>query len=415
MHRQHTAEPHGVDDVPGAETAETVETGATGEDGDGATDHADPTETSDAVDTLDGADAADTVDDADAATTRSWWPPRVPTPARGRIVAAVLAVVLLAGAGTLAWWRVTALPEDAAFRYAGQVTTVDQLDQRIDALRALYGVEEPQDPAEADAFRRDVAKSVALSDILDDAAAADQVVVADKQVSDTLDRYIEQQFGTDGRAAFVTALGNVGTSEAAVRDEVRRQLTVSALMTKVVGTITVTDDDVEAAYDERRATLGTPERRSLRNIVVKDQAAAQAALDQLRSGAPIETVAAGASLDASTRDKGGALGDVAKGELEASVGEAAFAVAPGAFYGPVQGEHGWNVGRVDGVTPFVPASLDQVAAGLKQALQVERTLAVWKDWLGARIQDADVEYADAYRPADPDAVPSTLTPTEPAR
>jgi peptidyl-prolyl cis-trans isomerase C len=351
---------------------------------------------------------------SDAPTTPRRRRLRIPAGRRGRIVAAVLVLCVLAGAGTLAWWQITALPADAAFRLDGQVTTVDQLDQRIDALRALYGVEEPQDPAKADGFRRDVAKSVALSDILDKAAADKQVVVADKQVSDTLDRYVEQQFGAGGHDAFVQALGNVGTSESAVRDEIRRQLTVSALMTQVVGTVTVTDDDVKVAYEQRKSTLGTPEKRSLRNIVVKDQQAAQSVLDQLKAGTPIEQLAAADSLDASTKDKGGSIGAVGRTDLEQPVGDAAFGVPVGQPYGPVQGAHGWNVGRVDAITPFVPATFDQVSAGLRQALKVERSLKIWQDWLAQQIRAAGVQYAAAYRPADPDAAPSVDQPSAPA-
>jgi peptidyl-prolyl cis-trans isomerase C len=175
----------------------------------------------------------------------------------------------------------------------------------------------------------------------------------------------------------------------------------------VVGTITISDADLKAAYDQRKGTLGTPEKRTLRNIVVTGQQDAQSVLDQLTAGTPIEQVAATRSLDASTKDAGGSLGEVARADLEQPVGDAAFGIgSAGQFYGPVQGAHGWNVGRVDAITPFVPATYEQVAAGLAQALQVERSLAVWRDWLGQQIQEAGVEYADAYRPADPDAVPS---------
>ncbi|MGH3451302.1 MAG: hypothetical protein ACRDQW_11380 [Haloechinothrix sp.] len=45
--------------------------------------------------------------------------------------------------------------------------------------------------------------------------------------------------------------------------------------------------------------------------------------------------------------------------------------------------------------------------------QAEASLAAWRSWLGKRIADADVRYADAYRPTDPDAPPETA-PTDPA-
>lgn len=338
---------------------------------------------------------------------------RLPTTWAGRAAAATVVVAVAAAAAGAVWWQASALPADAAYRLDGRVVTVEQLDQRVVALQALYGVQAPEDPAAVDGFRRDVAKSVVLSDILDREALERGLVVADKQVTDTRDRYIEEQFGPGGRDAFVRALGNVGTSEELVLDEIRRQMTVGLLMQDVVGTVTVTDEELRAAYAERQDTLGTPERRTLRNIVVETEEQARAALDEIRSGVPFEQVAADRSRDESTRASGGLLGDLARGELEGPVGDAAFAVAPGELYGPVQGQFGWNVGRVDAVTPFVPASFDQVADGLRQALEVERSLAIWQDWIAQQVRDADVVYADEFRPADPDAPPS-FGPAAPA-
>jgi peptidyl-prolyl cis-trans isomerase C len=176
-------------------------------------------------------------------------------------------------------------------------------------------------------------------------------------------------------------------------------------MQAIVGEVTVTDDELRTAYAERQGQLGTPERRTLRNIVAETEQDARAAADEIRSGAPFEQVAAARSRDGSTKDSGGLLGELSRAELEGPVGDAAFAAVPGELYGPVQGQFGWNVGRVDAVTPFVPAGFDQVADGLRQALEVERSIAIWRDWIAQQVSDSDVVYADDYRPADPDAPP----------
>ncbi|WP_214366562.1 peptidyl-prolyl cis-trans isomerase [Pseudonocardia sp. H11422] len=384
-----TDEKHVVDDEPAADGDVTA-------DADKPASPADP-------EPADGEPARE-----QAAAGRSGLLSRITVPAsrHGRIVALVVVAALIAGLGGVAWWQLRGLPEDAAFRYDGRVFTAEELDQRVEALRALYGVTPPSDPAQADGFRRDVAKSVALSEILDRAAADRQIVVADKQVSDTLDRYIEQQFGAGGREPFVRALGNVGTSETAVRDEIRRQLAVGRLMQQVVGRVTVPDDELRAVFEERKDRLGTPERRVLRNIVVANEQDATAALDALRSGTPIEEVAAQRSLDVSTRQTGGLLDPLARADLEQPVGDVAFAAPAGGLYGPAQGQHGWNVGRVESVEPFVPATFEQVADGLRRAVEVERTVAIWRDWLAGQIRDADVEYAADFQPADPDTPPS---------
>lgn len=326
----------------------------------------------------------------------------LPASTAGRLVAAALVACVLAGAtaGVL-WWRSGSLPPDAAFAVAGQVVTVDELDSRVQTLGALYGVEAPSDPAALDGFRRDAAKSVAMSTVLDRAAAELNIVIADKRVRDTLDRYVAQQFGPTGRDAFVQALGVVGTSEPAVLDEVRRQLAVSDLMDQVIGEVTVDDSRLRGAFDERSQELGAPERRTMRFVVVGSAADADSALAELAAGVPFEQVAMQRSLDAATRDTGGLLGEVSYADLEPQVAEATFAAPVGAPLGPVQTELGFYVGRVDAVTPAQPAVFEQTVDQLREILRTEEALARWRTWLADRLAEADVDYADEFRPADP--------------
>lgn len=334
----------------------------------------------------------------------------LPGSRRGKVLlAAALALVLGVGIGGLVWMRVTSLPDDAAFAYGDRIVTIAELDARVDTLRALYGVQPPTDQAQLDTFRRDAAKSVAVSMVLDRAAADRDIVIADKQARDVLDRFVVTQFAGD-RDAFVRTLGNVGTSERAVVEEMQRQLAVGRLMKEVVGEVSIDDERLRTAFEERREQLGTPERRVLRNVVVASEQDARAVLDLLRVGTPVEEVAAQHSLDGSTKQSGGMLGAVARQQLEAAVGEAAFAVPGGQLYGPVQGQHGWNVGRVDQIQPMVPAEFETVREPLRQTLQAEEALERWRRWLGDQITGAEVRYADAYRPVDPNAAPAVGAP-----
>lgn len=334
---------------------------------------------------------------------------RVPASRRGKTaLAAVLVLVIGAAAAVLIWVRLSGLPDGAAFAFDDHVVTRADLDKRGQALEALYGVVAPDEPAKRDAFRRDLAKSVAVSMILDDAAKQRRIVVADKQARDVLDRYVTSQFGDEGRAAFARALGNVGTSERAVLDEIKRQLAVGRLMDQVVGDVSIDEDALRAAFAKRKTELGVPERRAVRNIVVAQRNEAREVLGQLRSGVSFEKVAAARSLDGSTRESGGRLGELSRDELEPAVADAVFGIAPGQLYGPVKGEFGWNVGRVDRVEPPEPARYDDVEKTLKQTLTSEESLRRWREWLAQRIREAGVEYADEFQPADPDA-PPTLT------
>ncbi|MET7995873.1 peptidyl-prolyl cis-trans isomerase [Amycolatopsis sp. NPDC005232] len=340
------------------------------------------------------------------------WPGKVRLPhsRRGRITTLLVLVVLLGGTG-LAWWSARAddLPGDAVFAYGDQIESVTQLQERIQTLTALYGVQPPdqQDAAKSDAFRRDTAKAVAVGMVLDHAARDRGIVIADKAARDVLTRFISQQIGEgpDARSKFVQALGTTGTSEDAVLDEIKRQLAVSQLFDSVTAGSAVGDDEVSDAFAKRKAQLDTPERRQLTNIVVKTKEDADRVLADLNAGTPFETLVAQRSLDGATRDKGGDLGQVTAAQLEDGYAKAAFATPVGGLFGPVQTTHGWNVGRVRQVLPPQPAVFDQVKDQLKQQLTLEKALATWRGWLGSQLTGANVRYADAYRPADPAAPP----------
>nr|WP_145983181.1 hypothetical protein [Pseudonocardia sp. AL041005-10] len=66
---------------------------------------------------------------------------RVRTTWTGRIVAGVLVLTLVAGIGGGVWWRLQQVPDGAALAVGDRVVTVTDLDDRVQTLRALYGVQ----------------------------------------------------------------------------------------------------------------------------------------------------------------------------------------------------------------------------------------------------------------------------------
>lgn len=317
-----------------------------------------------------------------------------------RIVIAV-AVGAVVAAGLFGWrpWA-DDVAEGTAFRVGDEVVTVDELDARNDSLRALYGIQEPLDAEERDGFRRQAAKSMAISIVLDRAVDDEGVEVSDTEVDEAVAAFVKARFGGD-RDQFLDSLGNVDTSEDAVRAEVRRQLELRKLLAEVAGGVAVGDADVRAAFAERRASLGTPERRVVSNIVVGTRAQAQRVRDRLDAGMAIAGLARQVSIDAATRDKGGRLGAVARADLLPEVADVVFRTGAGRAYGPVEGSQGWNVGIVTRVEPARLATFAAVRTRLRSTLQSEAVQSTWSDWLAGRLEDADVRYEPDYRPDDP--------------
>jgi peptidyl-prolyl cis-trans isomerase C len=330
----------------------------------------------------------------------------LPSGRRTTVVALVLSALIALGAvGQLVVERLTALPADAVLRVESTTVTTAQFQQRVDLLSALYGVRPPADAAGHDRFQRDAAQAVAASVLIDEQAAQRHVVVPDTAVQNAVGQLVASF--PQGQTGFQAALANLRISQQSVTDEIRRQLTASALEAQVTATTPpVTDADVNQAYATRPDLSTVPEQRHLRNIVLNDQPKAQQVADQARQGADFGALATQNSVDGATSGNAGDLGTLTKDQLEGPVGDAAFAAPAGGVYGPVTSQGHWDVGQVVEVKPAQHLPLDQIRDQVRTRLDADRHQQAWQAWIGDQFAHADVTYADAYQPANPGVLPA---------
>ncbi|MCW2752166.1 MAG: Peptidylprolyl isomerase [Aeromicrobium sp.] len=334
--------------------------------------------------------------------------PRLPQSLSTRIGAVILAVVVAASIAIVGVRHFTGLPGNAALEFDGTVVTRTELTDRAHLLGALYGVEKPKGKAAQATFNRDVAKAVAVSMILDKAARAHDIVISDKSSRDTLAAMVKAQMGDDPETAFTSLLGEFGVSENDVLGELKRQQSIARLFRVVTkdAVAKATPSAVRAYFDQDPSRFAVPEQRTLSNIVVASRKDATVLLTRAHQGTSFASLARSSSLDDATRDKDGALGTVTASQLDPTFARAAFTTADGDLFGPVKSQFGWNVGIVRKVVPGRAASFASVADQVTDALRSKLGLVAWRAWLAREIKDAHVRYADAYRPAHPDAAPS---------
>lgn len=336
--------------------------------------------------------------------TRLTWPLELAV----RLTAAAMVPVVTVGLLLVIVPRLTGLPDGVALRVGHTDLTEPQLKSRIEAISALYGLGPPAvEPARSE-FTRELARTVAMTVVVDQAADERGVVISDKTAQESADQLIAQRFGPDGRGQFATLLGQVGASMQNVLDEIKRQQRFAQLYQQVTAEIPdATPEDARVEYDRRRAEMVMPEKRQLANIVVDTQKEADTVVQRARAGTPFAALAREMSTDPTTRDAGGDLGAVARQDLEDDYAKVAFTTPIGQVFGPVRSEVGWNVGQVVAVAqPEVPLSFEQMQGPLRNTLRANRKAAVWKEWLTGRFRDAHPAYAPAYEPPRPDEVPS---------
>ena len=126
----------------------------------------------------------------------------------------------------------------------------------------------------------------------------------------------------------------------------------------------VSEDAVRQAYDERSPSLGTPERRSVDQILFEDETAARAAFDRLQQGAAFEDIS----------DSGFDLGPITRDDLLVETVDAVFSAPAGGVTEPVQSNLGWHLFRVRSIEPGETVAFDDVKETLRQELAREAAI-----------------------------------------
>jgi foldase protein PrsA len=151
---------------------------------------------------------------------------------------------------------------------------------------------------------------------------------------------------------------------------------------------TVTPADISAYYQAHKASFGTPEERSMRVVLAKNNSQANAALKALRGGQSWKVVAKKYSTDPTTKNTGGLLKNVSAGQQDAALSKAAFAAPKGKLMGPVKGQFGVYVFEVTQIKPASQRTLSQSKKQIKttltsqkqQTAQTAITNELTKDW-----------------------------------
>jgi peptidyl-prolyl cis-trans isomerase D len=131
--------------------------------------------------------------------------------------------------------------------------------------------------------------------------------------------------------------------------------------------VALDENEVIALYEERAPALSSPERRTLEQILLPDEAGAKAAKARLDGGEDFLAVAASLGQGGSA-----ALGAMTRGDLFApELAEAAFGAAQGAVTAPVQSPLGWHLFRVVAIEPAHEVGLEEARPAIEAELRLQ--------------------------------------------
>jgi foldase protein PrsA len=202
--------------------------------------------------------------------------------------------------------------------------------------------------------------------------AKDQgVKVTDKEVKKQFEQIKNQQFPK--AAEFQKFLQTSGQTISDLLLRVKLNLLSSKIQQKIAKRKgSITQAQISKYYNEHKSQFGTPEKRNLKIILTKTEAAAKKAKQEIESGKSFSSVAKSVSIDPTSKAKGGELTGITKGQEEKALDQAVFSAKKNVLSGPVKTPFGYYIYEVTGTTPGNQQTLAQAQSSIKQQLTAQQ-------------------------------------------
>lgn len=294
----------------------------------------------------------------------------------------------------------------------GASVSVSRLTDMVKAqLAASQSRQQQQDPQQAqqptdiEALTRQSLEGLIQFQIILDGAKREGVSVDEGQV-DARIQQVKDQAASQGMK-YEDLLSQNSISDALLREQFRAQIALTLVGHKLVPQ----PSDADLLKNNLAKHRGEVLQIHVRHVLVKDQATAQKARQQLVSGGSWTVVAKQFSTDPGTKDRGGDLGFESKGQAIAEFEKAAFTLADegdckGKTAGtcaspistPVHTQFGYHVIQVIGVR--VPPLTDDLRNQLDPTLKQRRDAAT-EQWFSEHLRSADVSVNPRFGRWDP--------------
>jgi parvulin-like peptidyl-prolyl isomerase len=298
------------------------------------------------------------------------------------------------------------LVERVVARVNDGIITQSALDARVERAR-----KDPQAPADLNKLRITVLEQLIRQKLIEGKAARLDISATPEEIDEAMER-VKTQYGLTSDPDFDRAL----TANGIDRDTLREQLRESLLTNKVLARevpINLNDDALRTEYEKvKEEKYVVPEKARVAEILVRfdpsDPASKEAAktkIDaaraQIAGGTPFGDVARQIT-EGPARDRGGDLGVVSRGDLQAELDGTIFGSAE-ALAGPVELKDGWALLSITEREKAGFRSFDEVKEEIRKRMSEEIYDKKFADYLVGLRKTAFVKIFDKDLAAEDEA------------
>ncbi len=245
------------------------------------------------------------------------------------------------------------LPEATVAVVNGIAISEDELDKEVGKLMPRAYFHSTLDDEKLTVLKEKARASLIEKTLLYHYALSQKLYVTDAEVDSVIEK-LEKAYGS--KEVFASALKRIGYSPATFKKAVEKDEVLKKLYKKEIE-VTYSDAELEAYYEKNRYKFKEPEKIRVRLIYIRNnpedpngQQKAKKRVDeafrQLQEGRAFADVAAEYS-NAMSRIKGGDMGYLHKGRLDAAVEDKAFSLNAGEMSGIIEKDVGFYIVKVE--------------------------------------------------------------------
>ncbi|MGB7374551.1 SurA N-terminal domain-containing protein [Pontixanthobacter sp.] len=144
------------------------------------------------------------------------------------------------------------------------------------------------------------------------------------------------------------------------------------------------DEEIAARYEQNRAQYAPSQSRTITQMIVPTQAAAQSIRDRVHAGTSLEAAAREAGLQ--TANIGPVTQEQLTAQTSAAVAQAVFGAERGRIAAPARSGLGFHIARIDAIERKAGRNLEQARSEITAALREEKRRKALND-LAARVEE----------------------------
>ncbi|MGZ7031360.1 MAG: peptidylprolyl isomerase, partial [Thermoanaerobaculia bacterium] len=254
--------------------------------------------------------------------------------------------------------------------------------------------------AKKDEVRKNLSNDLIAELLIKDRADRLNLTVGADEMKDAVNR-LKQQYGIDSDKQFDESLQKSGLTRADMEARLRDTLLTNKVFARELRSREeLTDRELHERYDREKEHYRLPERARLREIVVPRPENA-AATEQMEKR--VQQIAADARIapdfakyaaavpESVTKEKGGDMGEVARGELLPDLDKAVFNAAAGAIIGPIPTKSGWHILKLETRLPSEVPAFESVKDKLRKDVSDETFQRDYKAYIERLRKDAFIQ------------------------